>query len=121
MSYQKRKINLSKELKSGEVTKTRQIKIQWYFFPDHRPLAITLLKPVSSVAAKRPQLIVPKIDYLWYSVAIFQNIREYGPRPNWSGFRNCPTEVLIIHCPHKSQCFHLSTMRAAYSQLYCMS
>ena len=49
-------------------------------------MAERLLRPLSYVAAKLPQQVVPKIDYLRYSVAIFRNVAEYEQRPNWSGF-----------------------------------
>ena len=49
-------------------------------------MAERLLRPLSYVAAKLFQQVVPKSDYLRYSVAIFPNVAEYGQRPNWSGF-----------------------------------
>ena len=63
-----------------------QIKIHWYSFPHHWPLAKTLLRLFWFVAAKLPQLVVPKIDYLWCPVSIFRNVPEYKSRLNWSDF-----------------------------------
>ena len=112
-------------LKNAKVTKTRQIKTHWYSFPDHWPLAKALLRLASTVAAKLTQLVLPKSYCFWYSVAIFQNVPQYGSRLNSGSFLNLPHKGMIIHCHQKSQCFHLSTrvwmMRAAYTQLCHMS
>ena len=45
-----------------------------------------LLRTLSSLSAKPTKLVVLRIDYLWYSAAIFQNFAEYGPRPYWIGY-----------------------------------
>ena len=63
-----------------------QIKIHWYSFPHHWPMAKALLKPVWFVATKLPNLLVPKIDYLSRPVSVFQKVPGYRWRPNWSDF-----------------------------------